>query len=99
MEWRLRDIAKLGHDSLQTAIFKMSKMNKISLHKRCKTMSNDAPETNLLNETPCGNCGEPVFDRAPACPNCGHKIYVEHPGDITPTKHEQLPIHREEKQN
>ncbi|ELP35428.1 hypothetical protein RBSWK_00561 [Rhodopirellula baltica SWK14] len=30
-------------------------------------------------------------DRVPACPNCGEKIYVEHPGGITPTKHEPLP--------
>lgn len=40
-----------------------------------------------LNKVPCPNCGKLVDDRAVACPACGEKIYVEIPGDITPTKH------------
>ncbi|WP_083904818.1 zinc ribbon domain-containing protein [Rhodopirellula sp. SWK7] len=40
-----------------------------------------------LNEIPCPHCGKHVLDRAVACPHCGEKIYVEHPGDITPTRH------------
>jgi rRNA maturation protein Nop10 len=51
-------------------------------------------DTAPLNETPCNQCGRPVDDRAPACPNCGEKVYVEHPGDITPVKHDQLPHNR-----
>jgi len=47
-----------------------------------------------LNETPCPNCGRHVDDRAPACPNCGEKIYVEHPGGITPNRHPQIPMNR-----
>lgn len=52
-------------------------------------------DTAPLNQTPCNGCGKPVDDRAPACPNCGEKIYVEHPGDITPTKHEQIPMNKD----
>lgn len=47
-----------------------------------------------LNHTACPNCGFEVDDRSPACPKCGEKIYVEHPGGITPTRHEQLPTLR-----
>ncbi|WP_145299319.1 zinc ribbon domain-containing protein [Crateriforma conspicua] len=43
-----------------------------------------------LNRVRCPNCQQSVDDRAVACPNCGNKIYVEHPGDITPTKHPPL---------
>ncbi|WP_146576973.1 zinc ribbon domain-containing protein [Neorhodopirellula pilleata] len=46
----------------------------------------DAP----LNQVPCPKCGEPVDDRAVGCPSCGEKIYVEHPADITSTKHPPL---------
>ncbi|WP_146514858.1 zinc ribbon domain-containing protein [Rubripirellula amarantea] len=51
-------------------------------------------EASPLNEVPCPHCGVAVDDRAPACPNCGEKIYVEHPGGITPTKHRQIPMNR-----
>ncbi|PAY18660.1 zinc-ribbon domain-containing protein [Rhodopirellula sp. SM50] len=40
-----------------------------------------------LNMTPCPQCGIDVHDRAVACPNCGTKIYVNSPADITPTRH------------
>ncbi|KAA5542631.1 zinc-ribbon domain-containing protein [Roseiconus nitratireducens] len=40
-----------------------------------------------LNHVRCPGCGYEVDDRAVACPRCGEKIYVEHPGDITPTRH------------
>ncbi|MFG0291381.1 MAG: zinc ribbon domain-containing protein [Rhodopirellula sp. JB044] len=43
-----------------------------------------------LNQTPCPACGKHVMDRAVACPHCGEKIYVEHPGGITPTRHRPL---------
>ena len=49
-------------------------------------------DTAPLNHTPCPSCGKHVDDRAPACPKCGEKIYVEHPADITPTKHPPLPM-------
>jgi len=39
-----------------------------------------------LNHVRCPQCGKEVDDRAVACPQCGEKIYVEHPGGITPTK-------------
>ncbi|TWU03675.1 zinc ribbon domain-containing protein [Neorhodopirellula pilleata] len=42
----------------------------------------DAP----LNHVKCPQCGNEVDDRAVACPRCGEKIYVEHPGGITPTR-------------
>ncbi|MGB7347199.1 MAG: zinc ribbon domain-containing protein [Pirellulaceae bacterium] len=54
-------------------------------------MSNENADKVHLNRTPCPGCGKRVDDRAPACPNCGEKIYVEHPGGITPTKHPRLP--------
>lgn len=59
-------------------------------------MSKTKHETALLNKTPCVGCGNLVDDRAPACPNCGKKIYIEHPGDITPTKHEQIAMNKKE---
>jgi len=40
-----------------------------------------------LNHLACPQCDESVDDLAPACPNCGYKIYVEHPGDTTPVRH------------
>ena len=40
-----------------------------------------------LNQIACPGCGRSVHDQAVACPECGEMIYVEHPGDITPTKH------------
>ncbi|QEG00481.1 hypothetical protein Mal15_45510 [Stieleria maiorica] len=57
-------------------------------------MNNVTKDAALLNRTPCSKCGKVVDDRAPACPWCGESIYVEHPADITPTKHRQLKIHR-----
>ncbi|KAA1261463.1 hypothetical protein LF1_40130 [Rubripirellula obstinata] len=57
-------------------------------------MAENKKDTAPLNHTPCNQCGKPVDDRAPACPNCGGKIYVEHPADITPTKHEQIPMNK-----
>ncbi|CAD73779.1 MAG TPA: zinc-ribbon domain-containing protein [Rhodopirellula baltica] len=54
-------------------------------------MNEPKQDTAPLNHTPCPKCGKQVDDRVPACPNCGEKIYVEHPGGITPTKHEPLP--------
>ncbi|EMB13774.1 zinc ribbon domain-containing protein [Rhodopirellula europaea] len=54
-------------------------------------MNEPKQDTAPLNHTPCPGCGKPVDDRVPACPNCGEKIYVEHPGGITPTRHEKLP--------
>ncbi|WP_404308457.1 zinc ribbon domain-containing protein [Neorhodopirellula lusitana] len=43
-----------------------------------------------LNHVQCPSCGKEVDDRAPACPQCGEKIYVNVPGDTTPTKHPPL---------
>ncbi|WP_145167830.1 zinc ribbon domain-containing protein [Rubripirellula lacrimiformis] len=43
-----------------------------------------------LNHVRCPKCGMEVDDRVPACPQCGEKIYVNVPGDITPTKHPPL---------
>lgn len=40
-----------------------------------------------LNHVACPQCNSRVDDSAPACPNCGYKIYVEHPGDTTPVRH------------
>jgi len=40
-----------------------------------------------LNHLACPQCDKDVDDTAPACPNCGYKIYVEHSGDITPVRH------------
>jgi len=57
-------------------------------------MSKDKTDTAPLNQTPCPGCGKHVDDRAPACPRCGEKIYVEHPGGITPTRHPPLPTDR-----
>ncbi|QEG43088.1 zinc-ribbon domain-containing protein [Roseimaritima ulvae] len=48
-------------------------------------------DTAPLNHTSCPECGREVDDRCPACPFCGEKIYVEHPGDTTPVRHPQLP--------
>lgn len=45
-------------------------------------------DRHLLNWVVCPQCQQLVDDRAPACPNCGTKIYVEHPADITPTRNE-----------
>ncbi|WP_147869496.1 zinc ribbon domain-containing protein [Stieleria maiorica] len=53
-------------------------------------MQQPKKDTAPLNETTCTQCGKPVDDRAPACPYCGEKVYVEHPGDITPTRHEPV---------
>lgn len=47
----------------------------------------DAP----LNQVPCPNCGSFVNDQAVGCPECGEKIYVNVPGDITPTRHPPYP--------
>lgn len=33
-----------------------------------------------LNHVECPECGKEVDDRAPACPQCGAKIYVNVPG-------------------
>ncbi|TWT98520.1 zinc ribbon domain-containing protein [Stieleria varia] len=57
-------------------------------------MSIENPDQSSLNHVRCPGCGKWVDDRAPACPECGEKIYVETPGDITPTKHPQLPMNR-----
>ena len=40
-----------------------------------------------FNHVACPQCDKTVDDRAPACPNCGCKIYVELPGDTTPVRH------------
>lgn len=53
-------------------------------------MINRSDRVVLFDEIPCPGCRQPVNDRCPACPRCGEKIYQEHPGDITPTKHKQL---------
>ncbi len=50
-----------------------------------------------LNQVECPGCGKHVDDRAPACPDCGEKIYVISPGNITPTKHPPLDQHTDEK--
>ncbi|NND96555.1 MAG: zinc-ribbon domain-containing protein [Pirellulaceae bacterium] len=52
------------------------------------------PLNSPLNHVPCPNCGKKVDDRAPACPQCGEKIFVNVPGDITPTKHPPLDENR-----
>jgi DNA-directed RNA polymerase subunit RPC12/RpoP len=39
----------------------------------------------------CPRCSHSVLDMAPACPNCGLKVYIEHPGDIPGVRH--LPRH------
>jgi hypothetical protein len=31
-----------------------------------------------------------VEETAPACPACGEKLFVEHPADIQPTRHDVL---------
>jgi len=43
-----------------------------------------------LNQVSCPGCGKSVHDQAVGCPSCGASINVEHPGDITPTKHPPL---------
>jgi DNA-directed RNA polymerase subunit RPC12/RpoP len=43
-----------------------------------------------LNHVPCPACGSDVDDRVPACPSCGEKIYVEHPGDMKRVRHRPL---------
>lgn len=45
-----------------------------------------------LNQVECPQCGRRVDDRAPACPHCGEKIYVEHPGDIKPVRHRPVEL-------
>ncbi|WP_197355402.1 hypothetical protein [Aureliella helgolandensis] len=40
-----------------------------------------------LNGIECPGCDQRVDEQAVACPNCGRKLDVEHPADITPTKH------------
>ena len=47
---------------------------------------------NRLNHIPCPGCGRSVDDRAPACPDCGEMVYVEHPGDIKGVKHMPLDL-------
>lgn len=59
-------------------------------------MSNAKPDPTPLNHVACPQCGQAVDDRCPACPYCGEKIYVEHPGDTTPVRHRQLPLHRDD---
>jgi len=60
-------------------------------------MQRKTDSRSLLGATRCPHCRHEVHDQCPACPKCGEKIYVEHPGDITPTKHEQLDILRDDK--
>lgn len=48
--------------------------------------------TRHLNQISCPQCGKLIDDRAPACPRCGRQNYVEHPADITPTKHPPLDL-------
>jgi predicted RNA-binding Zn-ribbon protein involved in translation (DUF1610 family) len=55
-----------------------------------KELSVNSADREPLNKVPCPNCGQTVDDRAVGCPHCGEQIYVEHPGDITPTKHSQI---------
>jgi predicted amidophosphoribosyltransferase len=51
-------------------------------------MHSPAPEDNRLhlNQVTCPKCKQRVDDQAPACPNCGTKISVEIPADMTPTR-------------
>ncbi|EMI21215.1 hypothetical protein RMSM_01846 [Rhodopirellula maiorica SM1] len=64
------------------------------MSERCESQTEifmDAQTNNApLNHVPCPHCGKHVDDRAVACPQCGEKIYVEHPADITPTRHSQI---------
>jgi H/ACA ribonucleoprotein complex subunit 3 len=52
-------------------------------------MHSPAPEDDRapLNHVVCPKCHQRVDDQAPACPNCGEKISVEYPADISPTRH------------
>ena len=43
-----------------------------------------------FNNVKCPGCNRKVNDRCPACPHCGEKIYIEHPGDIKGVKHAPL---------
>ena len=45
-----------------------------------------------MGDVTCPGCGKQVAELAPACPNCGEKIYVEHPGDIKGVKHPPLDL-------
>lgn len=49
-----------------------------------------------MNKVACPHCQRSVHDRAPACPYCGEKIYVEHPGDMERVRHQQLAMYREQ---
>lgn len=42
----------------------------------------------VLNQIICSQCGQLVADQAPACPNCGAKVNVELPADITPVRND-----------
>ncbi|MCC9658372.1 zinc ribbon domain-containing protein [Rhodopirellula halodulae] len=61
-------------------------------------MSKSTNEQVPLNHVACPQCGKEVDDRVPACPKCGEKIYVEHPGGITPIRHEPLSANSHDKQ-
>lgn len=47
----------------------------------------DGAAEHPLDRLACPDCGEVVDETVPACPSCGRKMYVEHPADITPTRH------------
>lgn len=55
-----------------------------------------------MDSIQCPNCGRTVADTAPACPTCGEKIFVEHPADMRPIRHQVLSYpdeHRDETPN
>ena len=45
------------------------------------------PDRTQLDVIGCPGCGSDVATTAVACPDCGRKTLVEHPGDLERVKH------------
>lgn len=44
-------------------------------------------EQHAVGQVECPGCGNDIIEDAVACPTCGRKNFVEHPGDMERVKH------------
>jgi len=51
-----------------------------------------AAKRKSMHHATCPSCGRAVLPTAVACPDCGEKIFIEHPADLERVRHKPLDL-------